>query len=140
MGHIPIVEPGPLRYHALHDLESLWWVAAYFVINSTVVGPTDLQDKKRLLAQQAFASQLFHSDDDRREHVMTVANWFAARLKYLHPSLQRISQPLEQARGHLAAAYSRAEEDFDPIHADVVNDLYDKLAASFTEVVETTRR
>ena len=133
VGRVPMVLPGPLRYHAMHDLESLWWIAVWFITHRIVAEPDLDPNAEGIVAQRIFASQLFE-EATSKHCAMTIETWFAVRIRCLHPSLDFVRHSLEQARGHLVDAYCRAEEDFDPIHTDAVDCLYGELQACFTYV------
>ena len=135
----PLDEPGPLRYHPLHDLESLWWVAVYFVTHSVVSDSPTSDDTEQISSQRMLASQLFWGFDAARERAMTSETWFALRIRCLHPSLKLVSQVLERVRRLLAEAYSRAEKDLDPIQLEAIDTVYDPVRTCLQAVAEKLR-
>ena len=67
----PNVEPPDFRYLPLHDLESMWWIAAQFLTARAVThcDPDDL-DRSHYSKHAKFAKQLFGRDACRAS-VMT---------------------------------------------------------------------
>lgn len=102
------------RYNALHDLESLWWIAVYFVFNREVyhdgVACSTSEPGFSLDAQRRCAIQLFH-DRDARWTTMHSGISFGTRIQSLHPTARAIARLLEDLRARLVQAYRKAEAD-----------------------------
>lgn len=102
------------RYNALHDLESLWWIAVYFVFDREVyhdgVACSTSEPEFSLDAQRRYAMQLFH-DRDTRWTTLTSSQSFRTKMQSLHPTARAIARLLEDSRARLAWAYHQAEAD-----------------------------
>ena len=100
---IPEVSPEPpFRYNALHDLESLWWVAVYFLVKRRVVDetqdPPSPEDMVALAPQCRLASQLFDEKHPERLGTLTVDGILVDHARILHPSVHRIAILLDRLR------------------------------------------
>lgn len=110
---VPALPTIPFRYSALHDLESLWWVAVYFIFKRQVVDTSKDADAQALPvsdAQRASAEQLFR-DRNERQSVITDASVFALHTQNIHPTLQPLIEQLSKLRGFLVDAYKQAEQN-----------------------------
>lgn len=110
---VPVPPRYPFRYNVLHDLESLWWVAVFFIFKTQVVDTSKDADAQALPvsdAQRVSAEQLFH-DRNERLSVMTDTGVFALHIRNIHPTLQPLAEQLETLRRSLIKAYKKAEKD-----------------------------
>ncbi|KIP06495.1 hypothetical protein PHLGIDRAFT_118886 [Phlebiopsis gigantea 11061_1 CR5-6] len=112
-------------YNPLHDLESIWWVMAFFLINKDVRlvlwGPekpllpefseTPTARSIRLPKQAKFAHSLFLYGRER-VRLMEIGYKLKNKIaKYLHPALRALGAPLNDIRVALIKAYTAAEVD-----------------------------
>ncbi|KAF7790435.1 hypothetical protein EIP86_001390 [Pleurotus ostreatoroseus] len=127
----------PFRYNALHDLESLWWVAVYFLIKRRVVDetqdPPTAEDLAALGPQCRLAHQLFEGNEGRI-HTVTALGTFAGHGRKLHPSLHRVAILLDQLRQELFTAYVTQEAD--PLSTDLVPDIHSAFIQTFLGIAD----
>ena len=111
----------PFRYNPLHDLESIWWIAAYFVLGHEVdIGDPgdelDYEEYLRAAEQQRAAYSLFSTGENRYPELL--AGFLSSRLiPQLHPHIRPAGTALEWCRDHLIRAYYKVEAD--PEHFDL---------------------
>lgn len=119
-------EAPALHYNPLHDMESLWWIAAHFVINRIIGDRSADQRSMALLeTQRAYARDLFYDDDTKCRHWLMVTNYFfEPRIALLHPTIQPIAKLLDDLRRKLASAYTEAEKDTSSIDHTAADALY----------------
>lgn len=98
------------RQNPLHDLESLWWVAVYFIVNREVVPNPDEDDTdyQRRDSQRRFADTLFSGKAQRRR-VIASDGYFMSFINRMHPRVDRVFKFLEEARFELHHFYSALE-------------------------------
>lgn len=130
----------PFRYNPLHDLESLWWIAIYFVFNREVDTDVDDSDQaaERREAKCRAANGLFQSDDTR--YLTMTEDGFEDYLRYLHPTTRPIGSQLNDLRRKLAAAYRNAEEDAASIDHTAADGLHEAFSTSFRKIVKYLRK
>lgn len=130
----------PFRYNPLHDLESLWWVAVYFVFKREIDIDVERSDQaaERREAQRWAANNLFQSQDTRDSTI--TKDRFEDYLKYLHPSTRPIGDQLNKLRRKLAAAYRNAEEDAASIDHTAADGLHEAFSTSFRKIVKYLRK
>ncbi|PSS18947.1 hypothetical protein PHLCEN_2v3163 [Hermanssonia centrifuga] len=128
------------RYNPLHDLESVWWMAVYFVFNREVDIDDDGVDTetRRMESQRQFARELFYQAIPRLR-VMASEAFFGSHLDCLHPSIAPIGEILEDARIELVAGYRRAEEDIQTIGRHAANGLHAEFKQQFLIIANQLR-
>lgn len=134
--------PPHLRYNPLHDMESLWWIAAYFVIKREAIADAEsklVQQPDSLKAQLAYAWTLFHGGRQRRlDTISNMVDRFSDHIGDLHPAVQPIARTLDQLRGQLLEAYQAAEKDLDKdpesIDHTAADGLHKLFALAFTRI------
>ncbi|PSR88600.1 hypothetical protein PHLCEN_2v5127 [Hermanssonia centrifuga] len=136
----PLFPSKPFAYNPLHDLESLWWVAVYFVINKGIVHCDDEESEdfqSRSADQRTFARQLFY-DQHTRHNVMVINSYFSTKLSCLDPSLLRIGEILEDTRSALVDAYCRVEsmKELEKIDITIVEDVHSIIQDNFREACD----
>lgn len=125
-------------YNPLHDMESVWWLAAYFLFAKDFKIVLDgretreEQDTNRIEKQESFAATLFlTATRDERLTAFAMDNFLARKLVLLPPCLVVAGEYLDQIRQDLMATYREAEKNVDLITHDVaasVNpDMQDNL-------------
>ncbi|KAF7795018.1 hypothetical protein EIP86_006162 [Pleurotus ostreatoroseus] len=101
------------HYNYLHDLESLWWVAVYFVVHQDQSTDDDQYYRNQIRAAQ----DLFYYGS-KRYGTMKLSGSFAGLVRGLHPSLQELGSWLEAARCALVNAYRSLEETLQDYEVD----------------------
>ena len=132
--------PTPFRYNPLHDLESLWWIAAFFLFKRDVA--LDEEDackpaeRTRRQAQTIAAENLFNIS---RSTLLADFPVFPTVLTSLHPSVQPIGRRLEDLRKELVETYRNAEKDPSTITHTVADSLHARFRREFADIVTTLR-
>ena len=101
------------HYNYLHDLESLWWVAVYFVVHQDQSTNDDQYHRNQIRAAQ----DLFYYGS-KRYGTMKLSGSFAGLVRGLHPSLQEPGWWLEAARCALVNGYRSLEETLQDYEVD----------------------
>lgn len=141
-------------YNPLHDLESLWWTAKYFVDNKDTIfvspedeesvgGPqslgitqeTALERAKRLHEQYAYARTLFHHPGAGRLGALVASQ----TLPLIHPCLVEAGVPklLDNIRLALHQRYCEVEKDLTQGGAQIYagEQLYETFEADLASAV-----
>lgn len=123
----PPVQPPAFFRNALHDLESILWIAIWFLTTKRVKSwapVTALSASSFDLAkQQSLANRLFYNRGERTA-IMLTSNHFASCIKDLHPAVQGAARILDRIRDDLVQCYYEAEKDLSAIGKDVAEPLY----------------
>lgn len=127
------------NYNPLHDLESLWWLVTYYVLEwakkDTPQHPTDPRERKRIAEQHALAARLFDQYADRRKAIRESGE-FASSLRSLPGTVRRAGEALEQWRLQLVACYINSERDTEAVlNTDFVG-LHDSFIATMNAIVQ----
>ncbi|KAI0943406.1 hypothetical protein AcW1_002575 [Taiwanofungus camphoratus] len=125
------------RYNPLHDLESVWWVAVYFLIKKKVVRDSgeDPAYKEDLATQMAYASQLFYGKE--RLAALGHDKVFSKMLYCLHhPIVRKFGQVLEKIRQKLTRRYRKAERlgHIAAIDHRIANRLHKRFSRKFLRI------
>lgn len=138
---LPSYHPDPkfkasLRYNPLHDMESLWWIAVYFVLKRQVYTKTPRdQDEHVSQEQRMYASKLFWGElESDRLGAMTVDGSFYVHARPLHPAIQPVVDSLEKLRRLLVQAYETVEQDPPSIDHTSATTLYKPFAETFLRI------
>lgn len=140
-----------LRYNPLHDIESTWWLMAFFLFNkdvqvvyrdsNTVPLACLIEDpavrSERLKKQAQYAETLFLFGHGRKDTLM-LNRILLENLRYLHPALLGVGGALNTARIHLLRAYTQAEEDVDNIDYNTENGVYGQLRSALLRGIMET--
>ena len=138
--------PTPFRYNPLHDLESIWWIAAWFLFKRTVAFDDDETDDPAEVArrkeQDKEAEELFVSN---RHTILSFERWcrFPHLWTCLHPSVQPIGAKLEVLRKELAETYRPVKQDNSGPQAitnTVADALHVKFRRAFGDIVAGLRK
>lgn len=121
-GQLPSLPP-PFRYHSLHDLESLWWIALYYTICKDVIDHSESNRETRVRKQLELGKKLFWRGMSRQT-AFRDTGMLLWQLQCLHPSLHHVAQSLEQARLVLKQALLTSETDLHSIPLDVTDQVY----------------
>ncbi|KAJ3558270.1 hypothetical protein NM688_g1023 [Phlebia brevispora] len=139
--------PSGFRYNALHDLESLWWIAAYYLIMKEVVdcsapvetGPSEEEGTDPFVAshaQKVFATDIFITRELRR-FCFTLASIFAETVHEVIPErLWKIAQKLEDLREELMCRYYAEELDCESIDSTSADGLHEIFHDTFLGIAE----
>ncbi|KAI0946809.1 hypothetical protein AcW1_010386 [Taiwanofungus camphoratus] len=125
--------PG-VKYNPLHDLESCWWVAVYFLFNYRVVRvgnsapSSDYDDKLR--EQMRYARRLFYSDLGRVK-ALTIVGDFIKAVGNLHSSIKDIGVMPDDARKRLVDCYRQAEKDLATLNHTVADGIHEAIGMNF---------
>lgn len=130
----PIIKDAhrPAFFHnALHDLESILWIAIWFLVKKRVkpglssveFDPTN---------QRHLANELFYGAGARLA-LMSVHNDFSSWIEDLHSEVQSAARILNQIRRALLRCYLEAEKDLSSIGKDVASSLYESMSTSLGE-------
>ena len=119
----PPCEEIVFRYNPLHDMESLWWIATYFVLKRKVDGAAVEQHPNSLATQRHYAAGLFEDSEnamDARQIALTGPS-LPQRLGSLHPCMRTAGGLLDDLRIRLVEAYQEAEKNVSTIDYTVAN-------------------
>lgn len=126
------------RYNPLHDLESLWWVAVYFLVTRDVTRIGQEQPVERpvddINAQREWAYKLFWVGDRRLPVIRSGYFFLNAVMPCLCPSLRPLARDLETARQYLVGAYANAEKD-DDVKFDIASGIHHQFISCFTSIL-----
>ena len=130
---------GPFRYNPVHDLESLWWIAVYFLMTRVVLEDAanpqcDVTD--HALQEQFDSVERLFLEGSRRHIVMVTDSAFMSDLRTLHTSLHEPGLLLEDAREILVKAFHYLEEDIDSREFSVPQETYDGLQTILRQIAE----
>lgn len=138
------------HYNHLHDLESLWWVAVYFILKYVCV-PDDFlrmpiggnwdQEKQRKCAHEVFDS------GETRGLIMQKEGYFRRQVAPVaHPAIGYAGRILESILTDLVERYTEVEKDpasidsmyTDPTFADstFADSIYEVFIVMFEGIVE----
>ncbi|KAJ3557297.1 hypothetical protein NM688_g1545 [Phlebia brevispora] len=124
------------RYNALHDMESLWWVAVYAIFNREVDAPLDDGHNTASEKQRLHAENMFGNREDRF-HTLVMPRGFVQKIPSLHPSIRHAACILDNMRRSLVRWYHKVEADLDSIdHTRCAEGLSDIFVEGFTEIAQ----
>ncbi|KAF7799154.1 hypothetical protein EIP86_010385 [Pleurotus ostreatoroseus] len=135
---IPLIVP--VCYNPLHDLESLWWVAVYFLLKKELhdlpeppeTDVTQVWDRER---QRVYASDAF-SNRGTRFSIMVTNNFRRDALEVIHPSMRPVLRELNNLRRALVERYTEVEKDPRSIPFDCAKGLYDTFIDGFFKIAQ----
>lgn len=135
-------------YNPLHDLESVLWLAKFFVIDNDVelvpwrpdiqfpdaALETPADRSIRLAEQSRFSDSLFYNGRGRRWALTSRSDF----RRHLHPALGPLETPLNRIRHALYESYIAAEVDLENIGAEALRaaeDVYDVIDNSLDHAI-----
>ncbi|KAF7799144.1 hypothetical protein EIP86_010375 [Pleurotus ostreatoroseus] len=135
----------PARYNPLHDLESLWWVAVYFLLkweveyeDSEATPQTSNEIDWDRESQRKYADEVFY-DRFTRFQIMTMPDMFSCNVQdVIHPTLFPTVEIMERMRLALGERYTQLEQDPASIDYHCADGFHETLAAGFREIAELT--
>ncbi len=129
--------PFPFRYNPLHDLESLWWIAVYFIFTTEVKNYANMDEKGKARQRRLdeHVLKLFCNFTHRKLDMMDSWNErFSTRCQSLHPSIRPIGEDLERARILLATTYRQCEKKYRTITLEPLEGLHDNIQKLFLSI------
>ncbi|EED84054.1 predicted protein [Postia placenta Mad-698-R] len=136
-----IIRIVPFRYNPLHDIESLWWVAIYFVFNRSVVKvggkPPSMDASQRGdYSSQKIYTKLLATSPHARFTALEDETDLHQQIIYLHAAIREIADDLNEIRMRLVNCYLKAEQDLGAIRHTIGHDLlHDVFITSFENIV-----
>ena len=104
-------EQGEFHHNPLHDMESLWWLAVYFLFHREVISGSESkkpQSEDDLRAQHNNARRLFE-DKVERSKALWKQGQFKSYVESLHGDVYKVGRSLDRARRTLVKAYETLE-------------------------------
>ena len=132
----PKIRPG-FHYNPLHDLESLWWNAVWFILNREIDADADgtfSRDLQERTAHRISAMKLF-CEQKERWNAFYDRHGFPHRLRCLHPVLKDISKILNEMQWSLRREYVRVEQSVVDMSPSLVDELGDSMRKQLEKVV-----
>lgn len=127
---------GPFRYNALHDLESLWWVAMYFILKRQLVVVSETGEKVRTLPLAKYQRQKCDppfEDEGVRYGVLATETKFEDWTRCVNSILQWPVIYLGSLRSTLVNAYCEAEVDVRLMKTNL--EIHDTFAKKLAEII-----
>lgn len=119
------------RHNPLHDLESMFWIAAYFLIKT---GGKDAE-AAAIARQQDATRELFYNDVQRCS-CMKDSTYFIHVVQTLHTDMQPAGFCLDAWRSKLANAFYSAEKDCSCITCAVADSLHESLSCTLRRIAK----
>lgn len=121
----------PFRYNPLHDLESLWWIAADFVVGKEVVAPGDGEPPEPISrARRKYAADLFNNYETRLRTI-SEEDKFLDDTDNFSENTEKLIIVLDKLREALHDTYCTLEYDFSSPDTACANALVDSFAKTF---------
>jgi hypothetical protein len=120
------VDPVSFTYNPLHDLESIWWVATFFIFHHFTIGGHN----RRLLDLDV--AKLFPTGDDKlRSLALTSERIYTEMIGHLPTEFQMHGKKLDIFRQMLLNAYASAESKADINKAAFIPRLHTAFGTVF---------
>ena len=144
--------PQDFLYNPVHDLESLWWIALYFIMNKeTALSPQTPHHRdsaktrsqapvyaKLTEGQREFARSLFFGPEARDLAMRSSGNTrFDQHLRALPSHLSTISSALIKLRKALCNQYKKIEKPEFVIDKTACGSLYGLFMDTFKKIVQS---
>lgn len=132
----------PFKYNPLHDLESLWWVATYFLVWREVVARTRTAkernaEKARLHQQRLYAETLF---TESGKTTLLEGGFFMPEFSGMFPKeMQTLREKLDIWRHRLVLRYAAVESDIPAINHEAAMDLGLQVLGLLSESASSLR-
>ncbi len=134
----------PFFYNPLHDLESIWWIAIYFVVNKeTELAPKEpgvgtVKHTPLTEDQRVYTRSLFYDWATRFMAIrMVTGSPLDRHLSSLPSHLSMISTELIDLRKKLVNHYMKIEEPGFVITKTVCQDLYGHFTKAFKKIARS---
>ncbi|KAI0683193.1 hypothetical protein BC835DRAFT_768834 [Cytidiella melzeri] len=147
----PRPAPRPVfRYNPMHDLESVWWVAVYFVVNkqTSLAATRSSSNDSAFVAdshvnltvdQRIYASSLFY-DPSERLIAMSGSDTLDRHLRSLPSYLSEVGEALITLRKSLRGRYNYIESSDREDDQMVCGVLYEVFADAFSTLAASLKR
>ena len=127
------LRPPPFFYNPTHDLESLFWIAIYFLVNKETSSDGNWQPLTK--SQVKYAQSLFYDFSSRIEAIIIVQyNPLEIHLESLPRHLLPICERLIRLRQRLREHYDSIEKPGYKITKDVCQTLYHHFLDAFEAI------
>lgn len=132
----------PVRYNPLHDFESLWWLAVYFVLKREVRETAANVSEAQTTAKWDRDEQRTHADivfggKDFKCKIITIPNSFYNDvLRVVHPKMRPVIGILEGLRLSLIQRYTEVEKDAASIPWTRGAGIYEKFIRGCAEIAD----
>lgn len=138
-GRPPARPTYPFRYNPLHDMESLWWMAIYFLCKRDLAATEAAgseADARRAANLRQWTNRLFYDALDRR-FALRDGDTLECALSGLRPSLRLAAAMIRLWRRILVGCYTRIEKDIPSITHRAADGLHDTFKCHLLEVADT---
>jgi hypothetical protein len=126
-GNLSLSDPVSFTYNPLHDLESIWWIATFFIFQHFTMGGHDRQQLDKAVDELFPTTQLSF-----RNAAFTSQPRYEQMIGYLPTGLQKHGQKLDMVRRELVHAYRSAESNLATIRENSFNEqLYKMFRSAF---------
>ncbi|KAJ3526586.1 hypothetical protein NM688_g8246 [Phlebia brevispora] len=126
------------RYNALHDVESLWWMAVYFILKREIVDESAVDDQTLVVssaAQQSYSVAVFHGDDiPFKAHTLFHDEGFTKTMKTIPDRWSAVVERLNVLRRELVKRYVLQETDVAAIDHTCADGLHELFKSTFEEI------
>ena len=138
----------PFLYHPLNDLESLWWVGAYFLMSRTLITEDESEvpdaedldeDEDEQEDMQLDSLRALFGNCARRSWAFRGENDFREELDSLHPFMREMGLALESVRDTLVRAYHFMEKDIDNRRFVVRPEIYEEMGKMYAFVADAMK-
>lgn len=120
------------HHNPLHDLESIFWIAAYFLFKIDGRGA----EAAAIARQQKATRELFY-DKLQRSSCIHDSTHFIRLVRNLHPSVQPAGFCLDAWRSELVSTFHFAEKDCSRIACTVADSLHESLPRTLHRMTES---
>jgi hypothetical protein len=126
-GNLSLSDPVSFTYNPLHDLESIWWIATFFIFQHFTIGGHNRQQLDKAVDELFPTTQLSF-----RNTAFTSQPRYEQMIGYLPTGLQKHGQKLDMVRRKLVHAYRFAESNLATIRENSFNEqLYKMFRLAF---------
>lgn len=119
------------RHNPLHDLESMFWIAAYFLFKTGGKGA----EATAIARQQDSTRELFYNDLQRCSCIKDSTH-FIHIVQTLHTDMQPAGFCLDTWRSKLSSAFYSAEKDCSCITSAVADSLHESLSRTLHRIAK----
>ena len=126
-GNLSLSDPVSFTYNPLHDLESIWWAATFFIFQHFTIGGHDRRQLDKAVDELFPTTQISF-----RDAALISPSRYEQLIRYLPTGLQKHGQKLDVVRQELVHAYRSAESNPATIRENSFNEqLYKMFRSAF---------
>lgn len=125
-------EPVSFKYNPLHDLEALWWIACWVIVDKCI--RQHGQEYTVTDEQELISYTMFYDQSPKRNKYLIGNTDFQDLVASLHPSLGTAGRILDILRYNLLEAYVAAEKDLASIDHTVADTIHEVFVQSFLDL------